>query len=120
MTKLMVLISAMLLSSCKDNQIKDSNQKTTIEKTKDQIISYEPNTEELGIHTKYTMKLIPNSDGTYSISSSDIDHKDIDMITLQSYCNNNSMSDIIINEDNKIKVVEAIVSMLFKDKLFSE
>jgi len=60
MTKVMVLISTMLLSSCKDNQIKDTNQKTTIEKTKDQIISYEPNTEELGIIGEYNIKVIPN------------------------------------------------------------
>jgi hypothetical protein len=50
----------MLLSSCKDNQMKDSHQ-TTIENTKDQIISYEANTEELGIIGKYHIKLIPNN-----------------------------------------------------------
>jgi hypothetical protein len=46
MTKVMLVISAMLLSSCKDNQIKNDTP-TTIESTKDQIISYEPNTQEL-------------------------------------------------------------------------
>jgi hypothetical protein len=49
----------MLLSSCKDNQVKDHNH-TTIEKTKDQTISYEPNTEELGIIGEYNIKVIPN------------------------------------------------------------
>jgi hypothetical protein len=60
MTKVMVLISTLLLSACKDNQVKDNNQ-TPIETTKDKTISYEPNTQELGIIGKYHIKVIPNN-----------------------------------------------------------
>ena len=119
MTKVMVLISTMLLSSCKDNQIKDTNQKTTIEKTKDQIISYEPNTEELGIIGEYNIKVIPNKNWKHSISSN-IDNVIVNLSTLQSYCKKNNIEDIIINENNKIEIVEAIAGMQLKDKLSAE
>lgn len=119
MTTLILLISSMLLSSCKDNQIKHSNQ-NTIENTKDQTISYKPNTQELWITSKYIMTLTQNSDGTYSISSSDINPNDISMDILQDYCDRNDMNDIIVNEENKIEIVEAIIAMWFKDKLLAE
>ncbi len=119
MTKVMLLMSTILLSSCKDNQMKYSNQKTTIETTTDQIISYEPNTEELGIIGNYNIKVIPNQNWKHSISSN-IDSITIDLATLQDYCKKNNMEDIIINENNKIKIVEAIAAMKFKDKLSAE
>jgi len=57
------------------------------------------------------MTLTQNSDGTYSISSSDINPNDISMDILQDYCDRNDMNDIIVNEENKIEIVEAIIAM---------
>ncbi len=118
-TKIMALTSAMLLTWCKDNQIIKYNN-TSIENIQDKKISYKPNAEELWIHDKYTMNVSINSDGTYSIFSSKLAEKDVDISTLKNYCNNNGMSDIIINEENKTEIVEAIIAMLFKDELLSQ
>jgi hypothetical protein len=57
------------------------------------------------------MTVTKNTDGTYSISFSDINPNDINMDILQDYCDRNDMNDIIINEENKIEVVEAIIAM---------
>ncbi len=118
MKKVILITSAMLLSWCKDNQVKDNNQ-TPIEITKGKTISYEPNTKKLGIIGKYHIELIPNNHWTYMISST-MDHVTVNLSTLQDYCNNNDMGHIIITEDNKIEIVEAIVAMQLKDKLAAE
>lgn len=119
LTKIILITSAMLLSSCKDNPVKDHNH-TTIEKTKDQTISYEPNTEELWITSKYIITLTQNSNDRYSISTSDINKNDINITTLQNYCHKNDINNILINEDNKIEIVEAIVGMERKNQLLEE
>jgi hypothetical protein len=44
----------------------------------------------------------------------------VDLSILQDYCNNNGMNHLIITEDNKIEIMEAIVAMQLKDKLAAE
>lgn len=65
------------------------------------------------------MNIVKNNDGTYSISSN-IEDIQVDSTILQDYCNHNGLEDVIVTEDNKQDVLEAINAMIFKDELLNK
>lgn len=96
-----------------------SSEQTLLTTTKEISYDYEMKEQELRLNIPYHMNIVKNNDGTYSISSN-IEDIQIDSTILQDYCNHNGLEDVIVTEDNKQDVLEAINAMIFKDELLNK
>ena len=126
MKNIILATSFLLLSSCKDwkdlpyneNQIKKDINVNDIDvtlKRNEELLYKLPINTISWIDKTPTMKITHNIHWEREISS-DSKNININIEQLQDYCNNNNIQ-VIVSEDNKYDVLDAIVSIYFKDYL---